>query len=94
MLKKEKVVLQYGLSVMGNIESHERKMKRIEKGVAKIVTVSAPYMHCVTCDVVIETHLNFICHKCCNSQVPYVVDIFCTKGCGKTFNKHHNCHLH
>ena len=91
---KEKVVLQSGLSVMAHIESHERKVKRIEKGVAKIVTVSAPYMHSVTCDVVIRMHQNFICHKCVNAQVLHVVDIFCTKHCGKTFNNHHNHHLH
>ena len=34
ILKKEKVVLQSRLSIMAHIESHERKVKRIEKGVA------------------------------------------------------------
>ena len=73
-LKKEKVVLQSGLSIMAHIESQKRKVRTIEKGVARIVTVSAPYMCCVTCDV-IKTHPNFIRHKCCDAQLPYVVDI-------------------
>ena len=51
-------------------------------------------MHCVTCDVVIKTRPNFIHHKCFDAQTMHVVDIFCTKHCGKTFNNHHNHHLH
>ena len=94
IVKREKVVLQSELSIMAHIEFHERKVKRIEKGVAKIVTVSAPYMCCVTCDVVIKSRPNFIRPKCCDAQLPHVVDIFCTKHCGKTFNNHRNHCLH